>query len=211
MVKINCFNLIRVYGLVIYTGIETKIMQILQHQKDGKDSMSFLKTDRNIIYNSMYILQLMLIGFYVTIILVIYSINSQIFAFSMVFKNIKLSSSPSYILYVKDPSEELYVSIVEFIYNFHLIVPFVWYNLIFFAYIILSGFIVVDVNIIQKPKNKIDIINPDSITDFGKIKYILSDKTGKTIFLIIYNEFRYSLFKKIHSKSMCFSKQDLQL
>jgi len=68
--------LIRVYGLVIYTGIETKIMQILQHQKDGKDSMSFLKTDRNIIYNSMYILQLMLIGFYVTIILVIYSINS---------------------------------------------------------------------------------------------------------------------------------------
>ena len=157
---------------MIYTGIETKIMQILQ-QKEQKDNMSFLKTDRNIIYNSYYMLQLMIIGFFLAIIL--------IFAFSMVFKHVKLSESISYTFYVKDSSEELYVSIVQFVYTFHLIVPLVWYNLIFFSYMILKGFIVADINIIQKPKNKIDVINSDSITDFGKIKYILSDKTGNSL------------------------------
>jgi len=96
----------------------------------------------------------------------------------MIYKYVKLSLKTSYTLYVGSTLEELYVSLVQFIFTFHLIVPFVWYNLIFFAYIILSGFIVADVKIIQKPKNRIDVINPDSITDFGKIKYILSDKTG---------------------------------
>jgi len=59
-----------VYGLVIYTGIETKIMQILQQKKDRSHSMSFLKTDRNIIYNSMYILQMMMIGIFLALIIV---------------------------------------------------------------------------------------------------------------------------------------------
>jgi len=58
-----------VYGLVIYTGIETKIMQILQQKKDQKLT-SFLKTDRNIIYNSMYILQIMMIGFFLALTIV---------------------------------------------------------------------------------------------------------------------------------------------
>ena len=67
---------------------------------------------------------------------------------------------------------------MQFLFTFHLIVPLVWYNLICFGYFILVGFIVCDVNIIKSPKNKIDIINYDSVCDFGKVKYILSDKTG---------------------------------
>ena len=80
---------------------------------------------------------------------------------------------------MRSPSEELYTDIIQFLFTFHLVVPLVWYNLIFFAYFILSNFILYDVEIRKNSKNKIDIINYDSIYDFGKVKYILSDKTGK--------------------------------
>jgi len=95
----------------------------------------------------------------------------------MTSKYFKLQIS-DYQFYVRDASFELYTAIIQFLFTFHLIVPFVWYNLIFFAYFILVGFIKWDVDIIKDPKYKIDIINYDSIYDFGKVKYILSDKTG---------------------------------
>ena len=87
----------------------------------------------------------------------------------------------NYTMYVRHASEELYISIVQFFFTFHLIVPYVWYNLILFAYFILAGFILSDYNILKNKKNKIDIINYDSINDFGKVKYILSDKTGNEV------------------------------
>jgi len=153
-----------VYGMVIYTGMETKIMQILNSKKNN----SIIKNDRNIIYKTFIFIHYMLIGILTTFCIM--------FSLQLVNKKFYLQDfQKSFFVY---PSRDLYNGIYEFILVFQLYIPNTWYNLIFIAYYILALFIKWDVKVKQKSKYVIDIINNNCLSDFGNVKYILTDKTG---------------------------------
>ena len=50
--------------------------------------------------------------------------------------------------------------------------------MILIAYYILAMFIKWDIKVQQKSKYNIEIINAKSLSEFGNVKYILTDKTG---------------------------------
>ena len=159
-------NVDHVYGLVIYVGMECKVMQF---QKDG-----CYKENKSMPNNSFLILQKIVILVYF-----IYLILLQLIELHKAFLNYYVSYGEwhSYLeyknnLFLKDnyinPFYEMGISLIKFVYVFNLIIPFAWiglYQLIYFSFEC-------------KQEGKKEIINNDALTNFGKVKYILTEKTG---------------------------------
>lgn len=163
-------NIKCIYGLVVYTGMETKIMQILKQLK--KNSSNIVKQNRGFISTTLKTVKFCLIGIYVLFVFIL--------SLSLIFKTYKFDISRENIWYLKDIDtyKEFYFGFLEIIYTMYLVIPFTWLNLIGIAYYIMTIFIKWDLKILQKPKNKVDIINSDCLADFGQVRYILADKTG---------------------------------
>lgn len=167
-------NIKCVYGLVVYTGMETKIMQILKNEK--MKNQSIIKEDRNLIHTVLKFIQLLLIVFYIGVIVLLSA--------SHVFKSYKgsvkdeVSGLNHVYLGIDKPYQEFYLTFIQFMLTFHLLIPFNWFNFIMIAYSVLCTFLKWDVKVIQKQTNTVDIINPDCLADFGQVRYILTDKTG---------------------------------
>lgn len=158
-----------VYGIVVYTGMETKIMQVIKSQKGD---VNFIKQDRNLINHSYKTYQYAFIAIYLIILLnQIVGLMARGYRFE---GNIK----KFYYLEVEDWFDEYYITFTIFALYVQLFIPFVWFNLIYLAYFILSSFITWDIKVIKKSQNSVDIINNNCLGDFGQVKYILSDKTG---------------------------------
>lgn len=163
-------NIKCVYGIVVYTGMETKIMQILK--SDKKNNSQIVKEDRNFIETTLRHAKLLAIFLYVLIIFFL--------SLSLMHKSYMFYAAINdywYLSYVS-PYLEFFYSFLEFVYTMYLLIPFTWLNLMGAAYLLLSVFLKWDVKVIQKRKNTVDVINYDCLADFGQVKYILADKTG---------------------------------
>jgi magnesium-transporting ATPase (P-type) len=170
-----------VYGLVVYTGMETKIMQII---KNDKKNSNIIKEVRNITSTSLKVVKVMILLVYILVILLVtlaYFEKIHFIKFKEEHYYLGLTLEDTDITGVENNSTyymEYFYSFVQFVFTFQLLIPFTWFNLILVAYYILSLFIQWDIKIRQKPQYAIDIINKDCLTSFGKVKYILADKTG---------------------------------
>ena len=139
-------------------------MQILKSKKNN----SIIKNDRNIIHKTFRMIHYLLIGIYI--------LFTILFSLALVNKRYKLSQFTNELALI--PNKELYLGIYQFIFTFQLVIPYIWYNIIFVAYYIIAFFIKWDIKVMQKSKYTIDVINANSLSDFGNVKYILADKTG---------------------------------
>lgn len=161
-----------IYGLVVYTGMDTKIMQVLKGNSP-KSGYSSSKSERNYLFTTLKKNQILFIIFYF-IILGIYLTNI-IYKYRRIEDNIVNITT-----YIgkDDNKKDLFYGLFQFILTFSLIIPYNWFNLIYIAYYILSKFIEYDVKVRISSKNTTEIINTDCLGDFGEVKYILADKTG---------------------------------
>lgn len=161
-------NIKCVYGLVVYAGMETKIMQIIQSEKKSE----ITKKGRNLISYSFYDIQFL--------IFIIYLCFLGDFAISNLSKtyNVINNNNIYYYLEITNWWEEYIISLLQFGFSIHLFIPYIWFNLIYLAYYLLEILIIWDSKVRKKSKYTIDIIHNDCLADFGQIKYILSDKTG---------------------------------
>ena len=161
-----------IYGLVVYTGMDSKIMQILKPSAKNK-SFKNSKQERNFLFVTMNLSQILFLVFYITIV-IIYVINS-IYKFRLIEEGI--TNISSYVNSDKN-KEDIYYSIYQFILTFYLVIPYNWFNLIYITYFIISKFIEYDVKVKLSSRNTTEIINTDCLGDFGQVKYIVADKTG---------------------------------
>lgn len=159
-------NVDHVYGLVVYVGMECKVMQF---QKEG-----CYKKNKSMANNSFLVLQKIVIVLYFICLFLLFLIELH-----KAFLNYYVSFGEWH-LYLEyknnilwkdnyiNPFYEMGISLVKFVYVFNLIIPFTWlglYQIVYFSFECLKG-------------GKIEIINNDALTDFGKVKYILTEKTG---------------------------------
>lgn len=162
-------NIKHVYGIVVYTGMETKIMQILK-QDNAKSVLEKKKNKTTIVLNVISL-----------ILMAIYSALSLLICLNFIHRVYKVTTQNhgEYLgLETTKLGDEVFYSMVEFLAVFQLIFPFTWINMMFVCYYILQKFLQWDVKIKLKNKNVIDVINPKSLPDFGNVRYILTDKTG---------------------------------
>lgn len=161
-----------IYGLVVYTGMDTKIMQVLK-SNTSKNSQTEGKQERNFLFTSLKAVQFLLIIFYF--------VMTLIYVMNLVYKYRKIQEGLIRLPFfdIKSTSRvDIYYSIFQFALTFQLIIPYSWFNLIYISYYIMSKFIEYDVKVRINAKNKTEIINTDVAADFGQVKYILADKTG---------------------------------
>lgn len=174
-----------IYGLVVYTGMETKIMRnILCNEQKTK----VIKKRRNIIYNSLSNIQ------YISIIIYCLAVVSFIII-SIAKTYICINESKKgYLDYLRlDYSygkgntleisnvyfwKEFFVQIIQFAFSFQLFIPYIWFNLIQLSYLILTKLLYWDSKLRKRSLNTLEIIHNDCLSDFGEIKYIIADKTG---------------------------------
>ena len=192
-------NVKHVYGLVVYTGMETKMMMTLKYTQGTVGSASYgesstgsniqttknqfsnviIKKDNEIIRQSLKFMQYLIIIFYVVILLVLFLINLHESV------NLYLSDKKKNIhfyrylyLDVDQVYTELFISFTKFVLTFHIVMPFNWFGLIDISYWILSSFIKWDENIKRNNNEVVEIINSHSLANFGQVRHILTDKTG---------------------------------
>lgn len=161
-------NVKSVYGLVVYTGMECKVMQII---KAGESSF-ISKKKRNIIDYTLFNLQLVLI--FIFFIFVINFLVSEI-------QKLYISKDEQYKYYyfeISDWWEEYVVSLLQFTFSIQLFIPYIWFNMINLGYEICETLISWDAKVILKSSNHVNIIHNDCLAKFGQVKYILADKTG---------------------------------
>jgi magnesium-transporting ATPase (P-type) len=133
-----------VYGLVVYTGMETKIMQIIKNDKNN--NANIIKGVRNITSTSLKLIQFLIMLVYIVAILLVTLAYFEKIHFA------RFKEDHYYLALDKNRS------VID---NSITTTTSTYYNECF------------------KPHYTVDIINKDCLADFGKVKYILADKTEK--------------------------------
>lgn len=162
-----------IYGLVVYTGMECKIMQVLKANSKNSNELSG-KKERNYLFTTFGKNQYIYTCFFIVLIL--------IYITNCIFKYRKLVNKSILIPYIENDDsmnrEDFFYIIYQFTLTIFLTFPYIWYNMIYISYYILSLFIEYDVKVRLSSKNKTEMINIDCLADYGHVKYILADKTG---------------------------------
>ena len=194
-------NVRYVYGLVVYTGMETKMMMTLKYtevneNKGGYSDFTFgstnqvkknqfnrviIKKDNEFIRQSLKGTQYWIITIYAVILFVVLlmSIHKGVYLFLS-----KELYSIDYLGYSTEKNNkenslyEIFVCFSRAVLTFHIFMPFNWFGLVEISYYILSCFAEWDENIKRNKDEKIEIINSESLANFGQVRHILADKTG---------------------------------
>ena len=100
---------------------------------------------------------------------------------------------------------EIFVCFSRAVLTFHILMPFNWFGLVEISYYILSCFAEWDENIKRNKDEKIEIINSESLANFGQVRHILTDKTGT----LTKRKFELKLCS-IHGKLYSFQFDDIK-
>ena len=221
-------NVPLIYGLVVYAGMDTKIMQTLKfsstnnenqnamsyrHSTSGEGDIAIIKKNRDIVGNVLKYIQYILIGLYLLLLFISFLIELHKSVLCFYSFRSPIGDDHTYLGFANiddknsnrkhSPFFEMFLSFVEFVLTFLLILPFNWFGPISIAYATLSKFIQCDVKVLLSPKNKVEVINESCIGDFGQVRHILTDKTGT----LTSRKFHLKACS-IHSKMYSFSSLD---
>ena len=194
-------NVRYIYGLVVYTGMETKMMMTLKYTEENENKGGYseftygntnqvkknqfnrviIKKDNEFIRQSLKGTQYWIISVYVIILVVVLlmGVHKGVYLF--------LSKEEAYANYLfynfkkvdKDNSlYEIFIGITRAVLTFHIFMPFNWFGLIEISYYILSCFAEWDGNIKRNKDEKVEIINSESLANFGQVRHIVTDRTG---------------------------------
>ena len=196
-------NVKHVYGLVVYTGMETKMMMTLKYTEGTAGHSSYgdftygstnqikknqfnqviIKKDNEFIRQSLKYMQYLIIVIYVVILAILLLMGLHE-AFDIYFdiKEDELNNPFGFERNKKSGTNstfyELFIGFTRIVLTFHLFMPFNWFGLIELSYWILSKFVEWDENIKRDKNEKVEIINSHSLANFGQVRHILTDKTG---------------------------------
>ena len=221
-------NVPLIYGLVVYAGMDTKIMQTLKfsstnnenqnamsyrHSTSGEGDIAIIKKNRDIVGNVLKYIQYILIGLYLLMLFISFLIELHKSVLCFYSFRSPIGDDHTYLGFANiddknsnrkhSPFFEMFLSFVEFVLTFLLILPFNWFGPISIAYATLSKFIQCDVKVLLSPKNKVEVINESCIGAFGQVRHILTDKTGT----LTSRKFHLKACS-IHSKMYSFSSLD---
>ena len=194
-------NVRYIYGLVVYTGMETKMMMTLKYTEENENKGGYseftygntnqvkknqfnrviIKKDNEFIRQSLKGTQYWIISVYVIILVVVLlmGVHKGVYLFLS-----KEEANADYLFYSfkkgdKDNSlYEIFIGITRAVLTFHIFMPFNWFGLIEISYYILSCFAEWDENIKRNKDEKVEIINSESLANFGQVRHIVTDKTG---------------------------------
>ena len=194
-------NVKHVYGLVVYTGMETKMMMTLKYTEGTAGHSSYgeftygntnqvkknqfnqviIKKDNEFIRQSLKYMQYLIIVIYLVIIVVLFLIGLHE-AFDLYYNIKKDKDNNPFGFDINNGNNntffELFIGFTRIVLTFHLFMPFNWFGLIEISYWILSKFVQWDENIKRDKNEKVEIINSHSLANFGQVRHILTDKTG---------------------------------
>ena len=189
-------NVKHVYGLVVYTGMETKMMMTLKFTQGTTGHSSYgdftygstaqlkknqfnqviIKKDNEFIRQSLKYMQYYIIIIYLVILVILLLIGLHE-AF-----DVKDDKDLKIFFEYDDENDnmfsELFIGFTKVVLTFHIFMPFNWFGLIEISYSILSAFVEWDENIKRDKDEKVEIINNYSLANFGQVRHILTDKTG---------------------------------
>ena len=194
-------NVRYIYGLVVYTGMETKMMMTLKYTEENENKGGYseftygntnqvkknqfnrviIKKDNEFIRQSLKGTQYWIISVYVIILVVVLlmGVHKGVYLFLS-----KEEAHVDYLFYSFKKSDknnslyEIFIGITRAVLTFHIFMPFNWFGLIEISYYILSCFAEWDENIKRNKDEKVEIINSESLANFGQVRHIVTDKTG---------------------------------
>ena len=194
-------NVRYIYGLVVYTGMETKMMMTLKYTEVNENKGAFgeftygntnqvkknqfnrviIKKDNEFIRQALKGTQYLIIIAYSVVLLVILlmGVHKGVYLYLM---NDEINFD--HLRYVHENNNknnslyEIFIGFTRAALTFHIFMPFNWFGLIEISYYILSCFIEWDENIKRNKDEKVEIINSESLANFGQVRHIVTDKTG---------------------------------
>ena len=188
-------NVKHVYGLVVYTGMETKMMMTLKFTqgtighsaygdftygstaqlKKNQFNQVIIKKDNEFIRQSLKYMQYYIIILYLVVLIIL-----LLMGFHEAFDVDDDQPLKDFFEYKDSDTTlyELFIGFTRIVLTFHIFMPFNWFGLIEIAYSILSCFVEWDENIKRDKDEKVEIINNYSLANFGQVRHILTDKTG---------------------------------
>ena len=218
-------NVKYIYGLVVYTGMETKMMMTLKYTegtigyhsygefsygsinkiKKNQFNQAIIKKDNEFIRQSLKLLQYLIITIYFVILIILLLMGLHE-AYNIYF-DIKIDKNNNPFHFSDNDSTfyELFIGFSRIVLTFHLFMPFNWFGLIELSYWILSKFVEWDENIKRNKDEKVEIINNHSLANFGQVRHILTDKKGT----LTKRKFELKLCS-IHGKLYNFNFDDLK-
>ena len=221
-------NVRYIYGLVVYTGMETKMMMTLKYTEENETKGEYnefsygntnqvqknqfnsviIKKDNEFIRQSLKIAQYWIISAYSVILFVILLMGIHKGVYLYLSKDDFAIINLGYITKVngKDsPLYEIFVGFTRAVLTFHILMPFNWFGLVKISYYILSCFAEWDENVKRNKDEQVEIINSESLANFGQVRHILTDKTGT----LTKRKFELKLCS-IHGKLYSFQFDDIK-
>ena len=194
-------NVRYIYGLVVYTGMETKMMMTLKNTqpfeikgdygefsygnknviKKNQFDRVIIKKDYEFIRQSLKVTQCQIIFIYIVILIVflLMGIHKGLYLYlsedDYASKNLGYPYEDNF---KNNSLYEIFLGLTRAVLTFHFFMPFNWFGLIKISYYILSCFAKWDEDIKRNKNEIVEIINPESLTNFGQIRHIVTDKTG---------------------------------
>ena len=221
-------NVRYIYGLVVYTGMETKMMMTLKYTevnesqggyseftygstnqvKKNQFNRVIIKKDNEFIRQALKEMQFWIIIIYFVILIIILLMAVQEGVSLSIDKNnftLKYLGFTNKKFDKNNPLYEIFIGFTRIVLTFHIFMPFDWFGLVKISYWILSFFAEWDENIKRNKDEKVEIINSESLANFGQVRHILTDKTGT----LTKRKFELKLCS-IHGKLYSFQFDDLK-
>ena len=194
-------NVRYIYGLVVYTGMETKMMMTLKYTEVNESQGNYsefsfgstnqvkknqfnrviIKKDNEFIRQALKGMQILIIIVYFIILLVVLLMAIHEGVNLTIDKNKFVVNYLGFTTKKFDKNNALYEIFISFtraVLTFHIFMPFDWFGLVKISYWFLSFFAEWDENIKRNMDEKVEIINSESLANFGQVRHILTDKTG---------------------------------
>jgi len=190
-------NVRYIYGLVVYTGMETKMMMTLKNTqpfeikgdygefsygnknviKKNQFDRVIIKKDYEFIRQSLKVTQCQIIFIYIVVLIVflLMGIHKGLYLYlsedDYASKNLGYPYEDNF---KNNSLYEIFLGFTRAVLTFHFFMPFNWFGLIKISYYILSCFVEWDKDIKRNKNETVEIINPESLTNFGQIRHIVT-------------------------------------